>query len=213
MFRAIILLLTLFTSAYSFVIKSDPQDNFLLLEDRISYDNCRFKTTIYALYLLSKRNAQIIVETGTARNGTANCHGDGCSTIIFGEWASKNNAHLYSVDINIENLLNAAKDLGDSKDFVDLVHSDSVEFLKNFNQNIDFLYLDSYDYEAHNPLPSQQHHLNEIIAAYPWLTEKSVVMIDDCDLPNGGKGKLVIEYLLNKGWKKVLKGYQVILTQ
>lgn len=57
------------------------------------------------------------------------------------------------------------------------------------------------------------HHCREIIAAYPWLTPHSVVMIDDCDLPYGGKGKLAIEYLTNRGWVIFRSGYQVILIQ
>lgn len=53
-------------------------------------------------------------------------------------------------------------------------------------------YLDSFDFDISNPLPSQKHHLKEIEAAYDKLTDNSVVMIDDCDLPGGGKGKGVI---------------------
>jgi hypothetical protein len=76
---------------------------------------------------------------------------------------------------------------------------------------IDFLYLDSYDYEWNNPSPSQEHHLREIQAAFPRLHENSVVMIDDCALPQGGKGKLAIEYLKERGWKILLEQYQTIL--
>ena len=28
-----------------------------------------------------------------------------------------------------------------------------------------------------------------------------MVLIDDCDLPGGGKGKTVIEYMTRKGWQ------------
>lgn len=107
----------------------------------------------------------------------------------------------------------AKQDLEDCREFVQFAHDDSIEFLKNFNRPIDFLYLDSFDFDAQNPDPSQQHHFKEIMAAYPSLTKKSVVMIDDCDLPHGGKGKLVIEYLLNKGWKIAASNYQVLLVQ
>jgi hypothetical protein len=95
---------------------------------------------------------------------------------------------------------------------VHLVEGDSVNFLKNFDRQIDFLYLDSYDFEKNNPSPSQQHHLREIEAAYDKLTPQSIVMIDDCDLAHGGKGKLVIAYLLDKGWSIYAQDYQVILV-
>lgn len=207
--RSFIFLISL---VFSLGFANEGQYSDCSLEDKIPKSNTRYKTFRYALNLMQERHAQILVETGTSRMGRSNCIGDGCSTLIFAEWASQNDAFLYSVDICKECLLNAEKALGDLVDFVQFVHSDSVEFLKNFGQPIDFLYLDSYDFEVKNPRPSQQHHLNEIIAAYPWLTKNSIVMIDDCALPHGGKGKLVIEYLLKRNWKIVSKGYQVVLV-
>lgn len=183
------------------------------LEDKIPQDNCRYKTFQHALQLMDERQARVIVETGTARFGKCNCLGDGCATFVFAEWASQHGAMVYSVDISQAALLRAERDLEELNEFVVLVHSDSVEFLKQFNQTIDFLYLDSYDFEIENPDPSQAHHLKEIIAAYPRLSENSVVMIDDCGFSNGGKGKLVIKYLLNKGWRIVVSDYQIILIR
>jgi hypothetical protein len=57
------------------------------------------------------------------------------------------------------------------------------------------------------------HHLKEIQAAYSCLKEDSIIMIDDCDLPGGGKGALVIEYLCARGWVPVMSKYQVILVK
>ena len=162
---------------------------------------------------MKQRGAKIIVETGTSREGIAKCYDDGCATLIFGAWARDNRAIVYSVDIDGQALANAGNALGSNKSHVHLVQSDSVEFLRNFGQPIDMLYLDSYDFEVSTPELSQHHHLNEVMAAEPWLTANSIVMIDDCDLPYGGKGKLVIEYLLTKGWKIASQGYQVILLQ
>ena len=191
----------------------NPHDLSKFLDGRIPEVSGRYETFLLALELMQKRKAKVIVETGTARYGSGNFIGDGGSTIIFGDWARKNNAVLYSIDIDEGALYNAYQNLGDSTKAVHLVHSDSVEFLRRFNQTIDFLYLDSYDFDCFNPDPSQEHHLNEIIAAYPYLRENSVVMIDDCDLPHGGKGKLVIDYLLKRGWKILAEQYQVILSK
>jgi len=184
-----------------------------ILEGKISSNNHRYNTFIYALNLLCEREAAIIVETGTARNGLKECELAGCSTMIFAEWVKNHGGQFYSVDISAESLQNAFDDLGESRSYANLVLSDSVVFLQRFNKPIDFLYLDSFDYEFGNPRPSQEHHLKEIIAAYPWLSSKSVVMIDDCALPGGGKGQLAIEYLLARGWKILHASYQVILSQ
>jgi predicted O-methyltransferase YrrM len=195
-------------------ITGNPRDYLL---NKIPPGNCRYVTMQYALQLMEERNAQTIVETGTARYGTRYFDSDGGSTIIFSEWARDHQAEFYSIDLSSMNL-SAAKDavalyVSDYPDNIHYICSDSIAYLGTFNRPIDFLYLDSFDYELDDPVPSQQHHLKEIKAVYPFLTDTTIIMIDDCDLPGGGKGKLVIEYLLERGWKIVKNHYQVILTR
>ena len=180
---------------------------------RIPVGDKRSDTFVQILALLESREVKTLVETGTSRNGDSNFVGDGGSTIIFGNWALYHGAHLTSVDLDPVALENASAACVPYAEAITFVCSDSISFLENFNNTIDFLYLDSFDYEIEDPLPSQEHHLREIIAAEPFLAPHSIVMIDDCDLPGGGKGRLVIEYLLERGWKIIAQGYQVILIQ
>jgi hypothetical protein len=182
------------------------------LKGKIPKDNLRYKTFLKVLKLLDERGARVIVETGTDRNGIEGCKSDGCSTLIFAEWSRSRKAEFFSIDIDEKALRQAAKFLGEARKFVHFVCIDSVAFLENFNRPIDFLYLDSFDFDENNPRPSQEHHLKEIKAAYPRLTKNSIVMIDDCALPHGGKGKLAIEFLLEKGWKILLLKHQTILV-
>ena len=169
------------------------------------------------LRLLDERGAKVLLETGVARMGLEKSKGDGASTIVFGLWAKNNDAHLYSVDIDPEATRRAgvavdAMGLGDS---VTLVTSDSVEYLDDFTDTVDFLYLDSYDYHKTDTAiqkASQDHHLKEINAIEGCLHDDTVILIDDCDLPNGGKGKLVIQYLTEAGWKVHMSEYQVIMV-
>lgn len=186
---------------------------FPALEALIPIQDKRYPTFKRALELMTERKARVIVETGTARYGVSNYDGDGCSTYIFGTWAFSRGSILYSIDIDEKAIEESKSVVRNFLDSVTLVHSDSVKYLKQFSHEIDFLYLDSYEFDFENPHPSQKHHLKEIQAAYPKLTESSVVMIDDCDLPFGGKGKLAIEYLLKKNWKIVMENYQTILVQ
>ena len=53
--------------------------------------------------------------------------------------------------------------------------------------------------------------VQEINAIEGCLHDDTVILIDDCDLPNGGKGKLVIQYLTEAGWKVHMSEYQVIM--
>jgi len=188
-----------------------PGQNFL--RNRLPMSDKRYLTMSRALDLLTQTEAKILIETGTARNGELNYAGDGGSTVIFADWAKQHQATFYSVDIDPQAVYNAQMAVQPFTPYVSVICSDSVSFLETFAAPIDFLYLDSYDFDVNNPFPSQMHHLKEIIAAYPKLHENSIVMIDDCDLPHGGKGLLAIKYLLERDWKIILQGYQTILSR
>lgn len=187
--------------------------NQQILEGRFGHNDKRYESFLQVMDLIQERGAKVLVETGTARDGATNFWGDGGSTILYAEWAAQNEATLYTVDISPQAIARAKDALTYFENTVHFVCSDSIAYLADFDQPIDFLYLDSYDFDVNNPSPSQNHHLYEIQAAYDKLHADSVVMIDDCTLPFGGKGKLVIKYLLEKGWKIVYDGYQVILVQ
>lgn len=208
----IILLIVLISATIYFFYReqksNDPVINFV----QENVVGRRRRTFTKAINLINERNVKTIVETGTARGGNMAYDGDGGFTIIFGYWSQLHNAELFSIDINPKAVERAHSVVDKFGSVVHLIVDDSVHFLQNFNKQIDFLYLDSYDFEKNNPTPSQLHHLHEIEAAYDKLTPQSIVMIDDCGLPHGGKGKLVIEYLLNKGWSVYAQDYQVILT-
>lgn len=207
----LIVFLGLAFSAWSVPTSSCTSCITSILEGKIPLNDHRYNTFYRLFQLMQARKPAVIVETGTARQGTAWCVGDGCSTLLFAQWVHKFGGVLYSVDIDSTALNKASQAIDVETDNVHFIHSDSIYFLTHFDGIIDCLYLDSYDFEADNPTPSQEHHLREIQAAYPHLSKNSIVMIDDCDLPHGGKGKLVIEFLQAKGWKIVAQGYQVIM--
>ncbi len=170
------------------------------------------------LKLLGQRNAKVIIETGTSREGLKATKGDGAATIVFGKWAKQNGAQMHSVDIS-ENSVKGSQSEVDNQNLNDAVTvylNDSLEFLKTFNQSVDFLYLDSYDYSKTDKdiqTRSQEHHLKEFKIIEDKLHENSIVLIDDCGLPGGGKGKTVIEYMLKKNWKVLIDAYQVLLVK
>ena len=189
-------------------------DNFAPLTSRLHPVNMRFSTFYLVLHMMHERNAKVLVETGCMRlQGKIAYTGDGGSTIIFGHWAQLHNAQLYTVDISDNNIHNAQELTKSYHENIHFFVSDSVQFLASFDKQIDFLYLDSFDFEENNPLPSQEHHLKEIQAAYDKLSPHAIIMIDDCALPHGGKGKLAIQFLLSKGWRIIAKHYQVVLIR
>ena len=178
----------------------------------------RQKTFRRAIELLDERAATCLIETGVARYGLRNSKSDGASTAVFGLWAKTNKASLYSVDISPESIAGAREAVDELGllEQVKLVTGDSVQFLENFADSVDFLYLDSYDYDKHDEsvqIASQEHHLKEFKAIEEQLGPDSVVLIDDCDLPGGGKGETTIEYMIRKGWQVDTSAYQILLRK
>jgi hypothetical protein len=170
------------------------------------------------LRMLSESQAKVLVETGTAREGLAGAKSNGASTVVFGRWAMENDAILHSVDISCDSIAASRAEVSKQNlvSAVRFYQQDSIEFLSEFRDPVDFLYLDSYDYDKLDTAvqkASQEHHLAEFKAIESCLHDKTLVLIDDCDLPNGGKGKLVIDYMLDSGWETVMEAYQVILAR
>lgn len=201
-----LLLLVLCAAAYDDLVAGDRavDDRVVAaLQDKLSAGDKRYTTMATFFDLVIQRNLSTIVEAGTSRGGRGNCGGDGCFTYIAAHFSQLYpQANVYSVDISERNLhaaLTAVLEY-DRDGRVNFVHSDSVEFLELFEGPIDALYLDSYDYTANDVRGCQEHQLREIQAAAPKLHADSVVLMDDCALPGGGKCGLSAEFLENNGW-------------
>lgn len=186
-----------------------------LIEELLKGSPKRWQTFAAALKYLDAVKPAVIIETGTSRgrfdiNLPSIC-GDGASTLIFALWCSRNGAKLYTVDIEpwcIDNCKGNISALG-LMDHVEFVTSDSVEFLETCNiEGLKFLFLDSYDFDYNNPTPSQLHHLKEYNAVKDKLHSECCILIDDCDLPYGGKGYLVEQELVKDGYTLINTGYQ-----
>lgn len=141
-----------------------------------------------ALRLLGERDAETLLNTSS----------DVDSTLVFGVWAKQNNGHLYSVDMDPSATERAGETVSemDLSENVTLVTSDSVAYLDDFTDTVDFLYLDN--------TAGQDHHLKEIEALEGCLHDDTVILINDYD-------KLVIEGLTAQGWKVHMSESQVIL--
>lgn len=173
----------------------------------------RIVTFNLAIDLFRSRKLNTIVETGTAR--VYKGWEDGNSSLIWSHLTSElEEGKFYSVDISNDNIERARKLCDPFIKNSEFIVSDSVQFLESHNAPIDLLFLDSMDAS----IPGyQEHHLNEIIQAEKNLHADSIVLIDDSPekdygwAKNGGKGALVIPYLLKRGWKIKLREYQTLM--
>jgi len=149
-----------------------------------------------------ERDAKLVLEIGGIRNPDGQV-GDGHSTII---WCD-NFERVISVDID-ENATKLTKELTNNR--AEAITSDAIEFIKNFHEKIDILYLDAWDVGTEN---FAENHLEFFKLAEKNLHDKSLVLIDDVALNDMGKGKLVIPYMQSKGWKPVLIHYQGLFSK
>ena len=175
--------------------------NFMDFLNKYSHSkNKRFSSFKKALEIAKSRDLKTFVETGTSRGKIKFFFflkynwKDGMSTLIFSEYVKNYNGHLFTCDINPINIKNSKKFVNVSEKFVTFVVDDSINFLKNFKNHIDFLYLDSLDGQDPN---SSEHQLNEIEASYLKLHKNSLVLLDD----KGAKTKLSLSFMLKNNFK------------
>lgn len=133
-----------------------------------------------ALSLLENKDNLFIVETGSSAWGTN-------STVLFDSYIvfkkrSGINCILHSCDIRINPALNLLKKVSKNT----YLHcGDSIPFLKkiskkNNNKEFNFLiYLDSFDLDFDNPIPSGLHGFKEFLAIIPLLKKGTILLIDD----------------------------------
>jgi hypothetical protein len=155
-----------------------------------------------------------IVEIGSMRQPMTHrlaefkpeCCNDGHSTMHF----ASTGAELFTVDINPDCAIVL---LGALRNFpkLQIVTGDGIWFLEQFEGTIDLLYLDAWDVIAGTPYA--ENHLAAYRAAKPRLAPRSVIVIDDTDIMNGGKGRLAIPEMIQDGFTLIVWGRQTLLVR
>jgi hypothetical protein len=179
--------------------------------DKLSF---RYWTQKIALGLFLQLGGDNMVETGCARQEED--WGGGYSTYVYADFAAYYGKKLWTCDIDERNLGVAEKVTEKFKDNITYVCDDSIRFLKEFNQEINFLYLDSVDCDPENQELTdlaQNHQFREIEEALPKLSKKCVVLLDDNNYPNGGKTKRTKAFLQDKGFLHIMDFQQALFIR
>jgi hypothetical protein len=181
------------------------------------------KYILQALEELNKINGQVIVEIGSMRqiclhdlNVDLECCNDGHSSLLF----AKSGYDFTTVDIDPKHF-EITKFSLDKFHNAKCVCDDALLFLEHYNgKKIDLLFLDAWDVDNPN---SAELHLKAYLLSKPHLNTSHLILIDDTDVDYqnddfvynkegiGGKGKLLIQYLIDNGYKILLKGRQTLL--
>lgn len=176
-----------------------------------------------------KADGHLIIETGCAREAD-NWEGDGQSTCMFDRFAAACSGAVLTVDIEPAACAYARSMVGANtrvfnEDSVPFLHRMAAELLRD-GRTIDLLYLDSFDWDPANPLPSALHHLKELCAISPALGPDTLVVVDDSfhqlrgfrtggenfvlleDQGIAGKAMYVAQYFRQIGVPLAFDGYQ-----
>jgi hypothetical protein len=198
----------------------------LLKNENGFYTHICYYTMKEALRLLTlkKKDKITIVETGCSTN-----HGTK-STLLWDQYVLYFDGKVLSVDLD-KRAVDMANYQTSNKTLITC--SDSLTYLPTITDTIDFLYLDSYDLDFNNPIPSAEHHLKEFNCVKHLLHKGSIILIDDTPCSpewldhgkyNGnyqnfknnfdpnmtGKGSLVNVELEKMGAKLVMHQYQCL---
>jgi len=155
-----------------------------------------------------------IVELGSLRHALthdvlveleAECCLYGHSTL---HWA-RSGHRVFSVDIDAHASALTREICGDYSN-VTVMTDDGIHFLQNFDGTIDLLYLDAW--EAKPGTDFAERHLEAFEAARFKLGNWHMILIDDTDIEDGGKGRLLVPRLLELGYNQVTSGRQTLLS-
>lgn len=157
---------------------------------------------------LEKLYLKNIIETGTARIKD-NWAGDGQSTLIWDWYINKYpTAQCVSIDLSEQSVNTACEQTSKVK----YICGDSISVLNSMADNdlnkCGLFYMDSFDLDQNNPLPSSLHHLMELTAVWRFLPSGCMIVVDDCISNEIGKHILVRDFFDHLSIKPAFIGYQ-----
>ena len=152
------------------------------------------------------------IETGTIR-GEEDWGGAGFFTYLCGAYVHRRGGRLDSVDLSPVNCRFSREWTQVYGDSVAVHEQDSLAFLASAQGPVDVLYLDSLDTTEPN---HAAHALREAQLGERLVHDRSLILFDDSPWHAGaftGKGATAIPYLLDRGWRILYAGYQVVLSR
>jgi hypothetical protein len=133
---------------------------------------------------------------------------DGCFTRLFVDNLEGKNYTVYTID-PCPNAIHVVKTMIGENERVKILQMKSTDFLKDFDDKIDLLYMDHLE----SGEEACQVHLTDakIVMENELMNDDGIILIDDCPYGQTGKGKYSIPYLLQNGYREIMHEYQMIL--
>ena len=137
--------------------------------------------------------------------------GAGIFTKVFLENLKEVNHKLYTIDPNSDAIA-IVKVICNNYENVSIIQDYSTNFINNFNDKIDFLYMDHMETSEE----AAKQHLEDakIIIEKDLMNKNGIILIDDIGSNIvDGKGKYSIPFLLENGYEIVIHEYQVLMKK
>ena len=176
---------------------------------------------------IKDKNNLVIVELGTSRsfkswgissdendwqpyNPERWAWSDGCFTKLFTDNLEGKNFIIYTID-PCPDAIKVVKTMIGENNRVKILQMKSTDFLNNFNDKIDLLYMDHLE----SGEQACQVHLTDakIVVERDLMKDDGIIFIDDCPEGSIGKGKYSIPYLMSQHYKPLIHEYQMILKK
>jgi len=157
----------------------------------------------------------IICEVGRLRNQYAG-ESDGHSTLMFAAYVNEHSGSKFlSIDVDqitedvcVKQMENACIDSANTT----FVNTDAIRFFLDWppEKVIDLLYLDGWDLVDKT---SAKRHLICFMLAEPFIKDGGLVLIDDTNCPELGKGELIARTAMQMGWTILFRGTQTLIRK
>jgi hypothetical protein len=137
--------------------------------------------------------------------------GAGIFTKVFLENLKEVNHKLYTIDPDSDAIA-IVKVICNDYENVSIIQDYSTNFINNFNDKIDFLYMDHMETSEE----AAKQHLEDakIIIEKDLMNKNGIILIDDIGYNIiDGKGKYSIPFLLENGYEIVIHEYQVLMKK
>jgi hypothetical protein len=163
-----------------------------------------------SIELLKNRMGPLILEIGVARDEESWLV-EGHSTPFFAWFIMNHGGKFIAVDVD-QNSIQMAHTLLKKYGLegnCELICCDAINFVQNFNNKIDLLYLDGWDYSldigSHADeirSSSEKNHLECFKKSEHLIKENGMVLVDDIFDHESyyGKGRLLIPYMIKNGY-------------
>lgn len=167
------------------------------------------KSLLITAGLFNQIHGEVIIEIGSGLHGKMS----GNSMLV---WIQKTNAkRVIAIDFD-QQRIDEIRGVTQGYSNVELALADGIEYLNNFSETIDLLYLDFPVPDPERTIPGTgraEAYRNAYNAARDKMSEQSIILIDDTDHIHPWKHTFIVPLARGDGYSVLYIGRQTLLKR